>query len=396
MYHGACEALNGADHTTCKDETNQTNCEATEDDDVNGEDCQWRGAWDAGDQVCVQAWPGDLKDSEQSLLHYCGKPTVTNKKVAYFCAEDKTAVNLWKLVVTDFLLGKLIKIATYGAYSLVNCIATKRLLPHAEYNISNAIIEMLYTQGQMYIVLPFFPFLALMAPFLLIFNFKFEQFFLRKLAEKPSANYSEDEFAPFLLQFYNITMAISLGFHLIFVTNMWCCHQPPLDGGYDIVDGGNWETSTGLVENPEYEFTGIANCDGVGCKMRVCGWAGPYATNREPAPNPVTFSNWYANVRTPWGVVKATVTSRAQLKAVWDILVNARIWAALGAIVLVRYAFTKNKLRANLLKLDRNRVMHWREVQQLEKDLSQLRRKVESTSRQARLAAEARKVDADE
>ena len=39
---GSCEALNGDDHTTCEDEDNQTDCEATVDADANGEDCQWR------------------------------------------------------------------------------------------------------------------------------------------------------------------------------------------------------------------------------------------------------------------------------------------------------------------------------------------------------------------
>ena len=37
-----CEALNGDDHTACEELSNQNGCEATENADVNGEDCQWR------------------------------------------------------------------------------------------------------------------------------------------------------------------------------------------------------------------------------------------------------------------------------------------------------------------------------------------------------------------
>jgi len=135
----------------------------------------------------------------------------------YLCFEDVASYYLLKLVISDFLLGKLIKVFVYYCKLLLK-------LQHSPYNVAESIIEILYTQGLIWLTLPLFPFLAIIAPILLFINFKFEKRVISKFKGKTDASWKAEETGSFFIIFYNLTLVVGLCVNWYFLQSEWPCY----------------------------------------------------------------------------------------------------------------------------------------------------------------------------
>lgn len=253
------------------------------------------------------------------------------------CIEDKAAEQLFILVLTDFFLPKMIKIGTFYTKEFLNKIKLISLV-HAPYNVAESIIEILYSQGLIWITLPIYPYLAVLTPFIQIANFKFEKIVLHKLRDKPDASsWKEEETGAFFIIFYNLTLALGLTSHYFFLNSQWPCWN-------------NFTSDSKIAQGP---FSNIYQSFGVDDTNLIS-----------------TYKPWDAT---------AVWMQQRNLNILLNLLTNAVPYMISTAFLYVRGALIENKVRAKIALLTKR-----------ENEIKALNNKMDAQRKRIQLAMQTR------
>ena len=126
-----------------------------------------------------------------------------------YCVEDQVGIGLLGFIVADFVVHK---VATMGGV-LVRLLWFKRTGKNRkpEFQVANHVVGLMYSQGLIWVCLPYVPLLALLLPLMFLVNFKWERFILSTLTQKPIRPFSAKDTGRFLVLFHFLTFAIGLG-----------------------------------------------------------------------------------------------------------------------------------------------------------------------------------------
>lgn len=208
------------------------------------------------------------------------------------------AYYLLKLVLTDFFLPKAIKVGMWMAKEFVSRF---KPMPHAPYNVAESIIEILYTQGLIWLTIPFYPFLAVLAPMMMVANFKFEKYVVSKFRGRMDASWKAEETGTFFIIFYNLTVLIGLMANYVFLQTEW----------------------PGYNEDAVYDEDTIDK-----------------ASQQGP------FSGTDLNPSTPWNAVEMWMSENSVGEVILNIFENATLFMTLAAILALKLALTGNMVEA--------------------------------------------------
>jgi hypothetical protein len=135
----------------------------------------------------------------------------------YSCREDQAGLNLVILVVTEAVTSKLIPLFTaFSFWLLSKC--RKQSTWKKEIKVSQQVINLIYFQGLIWITYPYFPYVTVLAPFLLFADFKFQFWKLRALQIKPLEQTQSFEVLILIMRLFNVTMIIVLVYFGYFLT----------------------------------------------------------------------------------------------------------------------------------------------------------------------------------
>jgi hypothetical protein len=133
------------------------------------------------------------------------------------CREDQAGLNLITLVITETITGKLIPLG----FVILNMIVAKvKKLPSwkKEIKVAQQVINIIYFQGLLWICVPFFPYVILLAPILLFLDFKFQSWRLGSLQTKPLEQTQSYDILILIMRLFNVTVLMILGYFGYFLT----------------------------------------------------------------------------------------------------------------------------------------------------------------------------------
>ena len=135
----------------------------------------------------------------------------------YNCREDQAGLGLIILVFSEFVTSKVIPLLTVFFYwILAKC--KKSSTWKKEIKVSQQVINLIYFQGLLWITVPFFPYVVLIAPILLFIDFKFQAWKLSKLQIKPLDQTQSSEIMILIMRLFNITLVLVLFYFGYFLT----------------------------------------------------------------------------------------------------------------------------------------------------------------------------------
>lgn len=103
----------------------------------------------------------------------------------YGCRAEQVSASLVTLVLTDFVVSKVILVVTSVGRIVVLWAVTKRKPQRKEFSIARKMVDLLYAQTLLYMLLPLSPAFALLGVFLLWLKFKFDKWTLFTFECKP-------------------------------------------------------------------------------------------------------------------------------------------------------------------------------------------------------------------
>lgn len=130
------------------------------------------------------------------------------------CPEDHIAMTLLINLILDWIIRKISPIVIYFVRKLFFQSYKKKKTFKSNYDLIQKASHLLVFSIQCYLIFFFFPFIAVISPFLLLADFKYEVFSIKNLFLKPEKNSLVDESEFFLISMYNGTI-ICLLFVLI-------------------------------------------------------------------------------------------------------------------------------------------------------------------------------------
>ena len=136
---------------------------------------------------------------------------------SFNCREDQAGLNLATLVITETITGKLIPLG----FVLINMIVAKvKKLPSwkKEIKVAQQVINIIYFQGLLWICIPFFPYVILLAPIFLFLDFKFQSWRLGSLQAKPLEQTQSYDILILIMRLFNITVLMILAYFGYFLT----------------------------------------------------------------------------------------------------------------------------------------------------------------------------------
>jgi hypothetical protein len=125
------------------------------------------------------------------------------------CRADQTGTQIFGLVVTEFVMGKLLGIGVPLAMYLVSKMRQKAW-KKSEFDVALKMIGLLYFQQLALMAPVFLPVGGIIALLFFYINFKFDIFVLAKTQAKPKKPWSAKDAGKFFLKFYIFSIGISL------------------------------------------------------------------------------------------------------------------------------------------------------------------------------------------
>ena len=116
----------------------------------------------------------------------------------------------------DFVQGKVLEWLTFLSYFVFRYKIMKNENYKNPYDISESVIDQLLFNLQIYVLIPFFPYMTVLAPLFLIVQFKFEFHKLKHLRSKPEKLSLRNDTGFFIMTMFNISIVIILGFLVVF------------------------------------------------------------------------------------------------------------------------------------------------------------------------------------
>ncbi|TNV73050.1 hypothetical protein FGO68_gene1359 [Halteria grandinella] len=180
----------------------------------------------------------------------------TDATTKFDCREDFFASNIFKQVLTEFIL----KIVVTTAVAFVKkTLAVVRRKPQwkAEYELSQEIVWLLYFQAMIWVAQLFFPFCAIIAPVMLFFLFKYCALALRKFSDRPQKSSNSSSTGFYIMIFLNMTLVLIAGLIVAFMSlemnhSSWVSDSNNLCGPFG--DGTQAKTS---LQQMIFKYTGI-------------------------------------------------------------------------------------------------------------------------------------------
>ena len=125
----------------------------------------------------------------------------------YGCRVEQVSSGLFTLVLTEFLVGKVLMVAVPVAKRTVARLRGKPATK-AEFHVAQAMVGLLYFQALVLMAFPFSPSTAILGVLFFAGNFKFEEYILRMFQQKPKKPWSAKDSGSFFIKFYFITVAL--------------------------------------------------------------------------------------------------------------------------------------------------------------------------------------------
>lgn len=136
---------------------------------------------------------------------------------SYKCREDQAGINLLLLVVSETIMCKLIPLVMV----LVNYIITKTKKEtnwRKEIKVSQQLINLIYFQALVWVAIPYFPYVSVLAPIFMFLDFKFQHWRLNRLQIKPLQQTQASDLVIFIMRVYNITLLLAIAYLAYFLT----------------------------------------------------------------------------------------------------------------------------------------------------------------------------------
>lgn len=144
---------------------------------------------------------------------------IKRNKEEFLCAENQAAASLFSLVMTEFAIGQVV--APVQQYAIAHVkhkvLRKKDKVELPMFEIPEKVVNTTYFQGLILICMLIAPFTTLVAPFLLLWNFKWMQLTLHRLSQPVGASESSD-IGVLILRLFCATCAIFCAYSYIFVT----------------------------------------------------------------------------------------------------------------------------------------------------------------------------------
>ena len=143
--------------------------------------------------------------------------TIPFQSTSYNCREDQVGLNLMLLVISEAITSKVIPLLTaFTFWILSKC--KKATTWKKEIKVSQQVINLIYFQSLLWITLPYFPYVLLLAPFFLFIDFKFQSWKLYKLQIKPLEQTQSFEVIILIMRLFNLTLVLVLAYFGYFLT----------------------------------------------------------------------------------------------------------------------------------------------------------------------------------
>lgn len=139
------------------------------------------------------------------------------ESTSFKCREDQAGLNLVILVITEFIISKIIPLLMALLYwSLSKC--QKASVWKKEIKVSQQVINLIYFQSLLWITFPYFPYVMILAPIFLYIDFKYQNWKLNKLQSKPLDQTQSFEVMILIMRLFNVTLIIVLAYFGYFLT----------------------------------------------------------------------------------------------------------------------------------------------------------------------------------
>lgn len=238
---------------------------------------------------------------------------------AYDCRVEQVSSGLFTLVLTEFLVGKVLMVAVPVAKRTVAQLRSKPATK-AEFNVAQAMVGLLYFQALVLMAFPFSPSTAILGVLFFAGNFKFEEYALRTFQQKPKKPWSAKDSGSFFIKFYFITVALfsfALVHSFALSNKQWAKQCAFQDADVGLCQVGSYSASTQqctLDTAHDYyaHFSDSAKCPGGYPRCECAGAAacGPFAARAngyaamvEWAKDTAVFAQLYAyglNITIVW------------------------------------------------------------------------------------------------
>ena len=128
---------------------------------------------------------------------------------SFQCRADQAGSQIFGLVATEFVMGKILALGVPFAKYLVAKVRKKKF-KKAEFDVALKMIGLLYFQQLVLMSPVFLPISGILSLLLFYINFKFDIFVLRKTQSKPKKPWSAKDAGAFFLNFYIFSIGLSL------------------------------------------------------------------------------------------------------------------------------------------------------------------------------------------
>jgi len=133
------------------------------------------------------------------------------------CAENQVGTTLLLFVTVEFVVDKLVSISKAVFFRFLWPLFTRQPWVREPFPIAQKVINLIYFQALLWLSMPYFPFIAVVAPLALHATFKFDAELLRVAMAKPSNPWSADDIGAFFFRIYFITFGVALAWNYLFI-----------------------------------------------------------------------------------------------------------------------------------------------------------------------------------
>jgi len=133
------------------------------------------------------------------------------------CAENQVGTTLLLFVAVEFVVDKLVSAGKALFFRFVWPVFTRRPWQREPFPIAQKVINLIYFQALLWLCMPYFPFITVVAPVMLYATFKFDAELLRVAMAKPANPWSADDIGAFFFRIYFITFGVALAWNYLFL-----------------------------------------------------------------------------------------------------------------------------------------------------------------------------------
>lgn len=130
-------------------------------------------------------------------------------KARFGCVENQVGISLWLFVAVEFAVDK---IASVG-----KVVWAKRQGRMDEFALHTKVISLVYFHSLLLLAAPYSPWITIVAPGLLLIDFKFDVFLLRRFMARPADPWPAAEVGSYFFRLYFITFGIALCWDFLFL-----------------------------------------------------------------------------------------------------------------------------------------------------------------------------------